>query len=171
MPKEATAFRTVVTAGAISGSLDISAAFIRAGLSGISPARVLRFIASGLLGPQAFTGGAAAAACGALAHFTIAFTASLVFYLASRRLSFLADRPIISGALYGIAVWAVMNMVVVPLSAVPHRGQSAEDVIIGAVILIFCIGLPNSFIVRWSAKSQAHPIPLALPKQEPSALR
>ncbi|HEY6333609.1 MAG TPA: hypothetical protein VI756_30100 [Blastocatellia bacterium] len=142
--------RTVLLAGSVSGTLDLTAAFVKAGIAGIAPARVLRFIASGMVGVRSFNGGAATAALGVAAHFCIAFSASTVFYLASRRFDFLTDRPLVSGALYAIGVYLFMNLVVVPLSATPPRPLSTADIIIGILILIVCIGIPNSLIVRWS---------------------
>jgi hypothetical protein len=142
--------RTVLLAGSISGTLDLTAAFVNAGMSSIAPGRVLRFIASGIVGMRAFTGGAPMEALGAAAHFFIAFSASTVFYLASRRFAFLTNRPLTSGALYAVGVYMFMNLVVVPLSATPPRSRSAADIIIGVLILIVCIGIPNSLIVRWS---------------------
>jgi len=91
---------------------------------------------------------------GLVFHYFIATTWGVVYYLASRRLRFLIDQPIISGLLYGIVVYLFMNFVVIPLSAVPKRATpppiSAR--LIQATILIFCIGLPIAFIVRRFSK-------------------
>ena len=83
--------------------------------------RVLKFIASGLLGAAAFQGGAAIAALGLALHFVIALGAAAVYWAASRRIAFLATHPVPSGLLYGVAVYFFMNLVVIPLSAVPPR--------------------------------------------------
>ena len=84
---------------------------------GIRPAQILRGIASGLLGPKSFHGGWQTAALGAVLHFLIAGSAAGLFYGASRKLRFLTRRPVVSGVLYGIAVYAFMYWVVMPLSA------------------------------------------------------
>jgi len=109
---------------------------------------LLQGIASGLLGPKAFTGGLATALLGLLCHFVIAFGAAAVYLAASRAIPFLLQRAVISGVLYGVAVYFFMNRIVVPLSAAAHRPFSLKLMIIGVVIHIFCVGLPISLSVR-----------------------
>jgi hypothetical protein len=46
--------------------------------------------AAGLIGPRAFQGGAAAYVLGVFLHFFIAVSAAPFYYMASRRMSFLA---------------------------------------------------------------------------------
>src|SRR5215213_2268096 len=83
-------FQPIFLGGLIAGTLDICAAFLTAWLRrGVSPPAVLRFVASGLLGPAALTGDAKTAAIGLALHFLIATGATIVFYLASRKLLFL----------------------------------------------------------------------------------
>src|SRR5215217_1318671 len=136
--------------GLVAGTLDICAAFLTAWLRrGISPATVLRFVASGLLGPTALTGGAKTAAAGLALHFLIATIATVVFYLASRKWLFLIERPIHFGLLYGVAVYLFMNFVVLPLSAVPQRATpTLTSRFIQLLIIMFCIGLPIAAVVR-----------------------
>jgi len=64
----------------------------------------LQSIASGLLGPQAYEGGVATAILGVVLHFVIAIGAAAVFYLLSRKLPFLTQKPILWGPLYGAAI-------------------------------------------------------------------
>ncbi|HEU4770109.1 MAG TPA: hypothetical protein VFS77_22265, partial [Pyrinomonadaceae bacterium] len=53
------AAKPILLAGFVAGTLDIIAACVSAWLrSQTSPVRVLQFIASGVLGPEAFRGGA-----------------------------------------------------------------------------------------------------------------
>ena len=85
-------------------------------------------------------------------HFIIATTWAAVYYLASRRLSFLIDQTIIAGVIYGVFVWLFMNFVVLPLSAVTKRPVPLSSRIIGMLIIVFCIGLPIAFIVRRFSK-------------------
>ena len=115
-------FQPIFWGGLIAGSLDICAAFLAAWLrAGVGPVRVLHFVASGLIGSAAFEGGAKTAVLGLALHFLIATVATIVFYLASRRLLFLLERPVHFGLLYGIAVYLFMNFVVLPLSRIPPR--------------------------------------------------
>ena len=112
--------------------------------------RVLHSVASGLLGPAAFEGGAKTAAIGLLLHYLIATIWTIVFYIASRRLLILIERPVSFGLLYGVAVYLFMNFVVVPLSRVPtpRNPPPLTGRLIQMLIIMFCIGLPIALIVR-----------------------
>jgi hypothetical protein len=140
-------------AGLIAGTLDLAGACLVSWLrAGVTPVRVFQSIASGLYGSSSFTGGAKTAVLGIVLHFFIATTAGALYYFASRRLSFLIDRPIIAGVSYGVVVYLFMNFVVLPLSAVARRPVPLSGRIIGMLIIIFCIGLPIAFIVRHFSK-------------------
>ena len=84
---------------------------------------MLQSIASGVLGLNSYNGGLKTAALGLGLHFIIATGWAAIFYLASRKLKFMVQQPIVSGLLYGIAVYCLMNLVVLPLSAFPHKMQ------------------------------------------------
>src|SRR5580704_11615257 len=88
------ALPAIFFAGLLAGVLDITAAFITWAPQGVPPVRILQGIASGLLGPQAFMEGSAAALLGAALHFLIAFSAAAVFYAARRKIDFMTRRPI-----------------------------------------------------------------------------
>jgi hypothetical protein len=134
----------------LAGTLDITAAFVEAGLEGRSPVSLLQGIAGGLLGMSSFRGGLATAALGAFFHFLIATTAAAVFYLASRKLKFLLKHAIPSGLLYGVAVYVFMSYVVLPISAyhtkiaLPPMSHLIRDV----AVHMFMVGLPISLMVR-----------------------
>ena len=148
--------RTIFYAGAIAGTLDITAACVQWGLHGITPVLVFKGIAAGLLGKGAFRGGASIALLGLALHFLIALGAATVFYLASRKLSFLLRQPVLAGILYGICVYLFMYFLVIPLSRTSTR-YSPDLIAIAILIHIFCIGLPISLIThRLSARSQGN---------------
>ena len=132
----------------IVGTADIVDAFIFFGLRGIRPVRILQGIASGILGRDAFSGGAATAALGALLHYFIAFVIVWVFLAASRRLPDLARRPWLYGPLYGLVVYAVMNYVVIPLSLVATRPRPLAVLANGLLIHMLGVGLPTALIAR-----------------------
>lgn len=82
-------------------------------------------------------------------HFTIAFTAAAIYCLASRRLPFLRDHWLVCGMFYGIAVFLVMNLVVLPLSGLHAAGPyQLRALIQGVVAHMLIIGLPISFSLR-----------------------
>jgi hypothetical protein len=142
-------FQPIFWGGLIAGTLDICAACLTSWLrAGVGPVRVLHSVASGLLGAAAFDGGAKTAVLGLALHFLIATGATVAFYLASRKMMFLIERPVTFGLLYGVAVYAFMNFVVLPLSNVARRPIPVSGRIIGVLIIMFCIGLPIALVVR-----------------------
>lgn len=153
-------YRVIALAGLLAGSLDITAAFVEAGLEGRSPVSLLQGIAGGLLGMSSFRGGLATAALGAFFHFLIATTAAAVFYLASRKLKFLVKHAIPSGLLYGVAVYIFMSCIVLPISA--YHTKIALPTMTGLIrdvaVHMFMVGLPISLMVRkYSDSSSALP--------------
>jgi len=150
VPRPSQAYRAIGCAGLLSGSLDITAALVEAGLEGKSPIHLFQAIAGGLLGMSSFQGGLATAALGAFFHFLIATTAAAVFYLASRKLKFLVKHAIPSGLLYGVGVYIFMSYFVLPISAyhikiaLPPVRHFIRDV----AIHMFMVGLPISLMVR-----------------------
>ena len=149
---EPMAYRVILSAGLLCGVLDLTAAFVNSGLRGASPIRVLQFIGSGWLGSVSFNSGLASASLGLISHFLVAFSASAVFYAASRKLDFLTEQAVISGILYGIAVYWFMNLIVVPLSAAPKLKFSVVSMVTGLAIHMVCVGLPIALTIRWYSK-------------------
>jgi len=142
-------FQPIFWGGLIAGTLDITAAFLTAWFrAGVTPTRVLQFIASGLLGAASFSGGTKTVLLGLALHYLIATVATTVFYLASHKWLFLVERPVMVGLLYGVVVYGFMNFVVLPLSRVQPRPLTLTGFIIGLLTLMFCIGLPIALIVR-----------------------
>ena len=139
--------RAILITGLIVGAMDITSAFIIAISRGSTVTRLLQFVASGLLGQKAFQGGAAAAALGLALHFVIAFAVVIVFYIASQRLAALRRWPVPAGIIYGMVVFAVMNLIVLPLSAARPRHSLTGD-LIQVGIHMFVIGLPTALLLR-----------------------
>jgi uncharacterized membrane protein YagU involved in acid resistance len=147
------ALKSIIIGGLLAGVLDLTAACVTN--YSIGPVRIFQSIASGLLGAESSKGGAWTAILGVFLHFVIAFGATVVFYLASRRIKFLTNQAIISGVLYGIAVYWFMQLVVLPLSAFPYKKQfipEPNQFITGMIVHIFCVGLPIALVVRRYSK-------------------
>ena len=133
------------------GILDILDAFVFFWFrNGVRPTRILHSIAAGLLGREkAVAGGLTTAMLGLGLHFFISFGIVLTYHLASRRIKALTAQPVVFGMLYGLAVYAVMNFVVLPLSAAPPRGVPAGAVLVnGLLIHAFGVGLPAALSAK-----------------------
>jgi hypothetical protein len=115
----------------------------------VPPIRVFQSVAAGLLGRDAFTGGLATAALGGVLHWFIASGVVAVYFLASGKLPALTRRPVLFGALYGIAVYFVMTYVVVALSAAPPpRSWSWTWFLCSLVVHAFLIGVTSALAAR-----------------------
>jgi len=129
------------------GTLDILDAFVFFGLrNGVRPARILQGIAAGVLTrTAALQGGAATAALGLLLHYGIALAIVATYVGVSRRLPVLARRPLLFGPIYGVAVYVVMNTIVVPMSRIGGAFAPAWPVLINGLIIHLCaVGLPSA---------------------------
>jgi hypothetical protein len=138
------ALLAIAVGGGIAGTLDLLQACILF---------VPLAIAGGLLGQEAFHGGVGTYVLGVILHFFIAFSAAAVYYGASRRLVFMKEHSLVCGLFFGGAVEEVMNLIVLPLSALHSRGPyKLHDLILGLLVHMVVVGLPISFSVRRFAK-------------------
>jgi hypothetical protein len=108
--------QAILTGWLLCGVLDITAACVQAWVqAGRTPLEVLRGVASALWGRPAMEAGAGMAAVGLAMHFTVALTATLVFFALSRRVGLLRTAPLwIVGPLYGVIVFCAMNYGTLP---------------------------------------------------------
>ena len=141
------ALRTIVTAGLVVGVLDISSALVIWWQRGVALQHGLQGIAGGLLGAKSYEGGMATVGLGLALHFFIAFVVVSIFYLASRRITFLTKQAVVSGVLYGIGVYIVMYWFVLPKAFPTFRHRLSNEVL-AVAIHIFLIGVPTALIVR-----------------------
>ena len=141
------ALLAIAVGGGIAGTLDLLQACILFGWD------IPLVIAAGLLGRDAFQGGPGTYVLGVLLHFFIACSAAAVYYAASRWLVFMREYPLVCGLFFGAAVQEVMNLVVLPLSALHSRGPyKLHDLILGLLVHMVVVGLPISYSVRRFAK-------------------
>jgi uncharacterized membrane protein YagU involved in acid resistance len=142
-------FKTILLAGFVAGTLDILGAITVYVwiMDRTTITRLLQGIAGGAFGKTAFEGGTAMAICGLAFHFIIAFSFTIFYFILCRYIPFLYKQKILSGLLYGIFAWMVMNLAVLPslnIAPIPHKWDA---ILRGAAILMLCIGLPISLII------------------------
>ncbi|OMQ10552.1 DUF1440 domain-containing protein [[Flexibacter] sp. ATCC 35103] len=142
---------TIFLSGLIAGTLDILAAVIVYAvlLEKTTAIKILKSIASGIFKKDAYTGGSQMAWYGLGLHYIIAFTFAWFYFIIYPYLPFLKKNAIISGFLYGIFVWIVMNLIVLPI-VFPLLPEKHFDfpLLLSILILMFCIGLPIASITR-----------------------
>jgi hypothetical protein len=110
------------------------------------------YIAAGLLGRQVVHGGAPIWVLGMALHFFIAGTWATVYYLASRKLPFMTQYPLIGGVNFGVWVELFMKLVVLPYSGLHNREPIGIDDLALKVLLF---GLPVAYSVHYFAPASA----------------
>ena len=145
--------RAILLGGLCVGLFDILDAIIFFGIRrGMSPGHVFQSVARGLLGPEAFTGGATTIALGALLHFSIAMGVAATCVLLSRWIPGLATKPFVFGPIYGIGVFAFMYLVVLPASRVGWIHFDTLGFVNALGIHMFGIGTPAALAARAAAR-------------------
>ncbi|WP_266158866.1 hypothetical protein [Dyella silvatica] len=129
----------IARATAVAGTLDILSAGIYMVMAGRNPWVAPISIASAIW-PGAQKAGVAAILVGLLLHFAIMLVMVSVFVAIAQRMRWIAVQPMAAGALYGLLLWAVMNLIVLPLrwpALFPHfTSQSLAEQLFSHIVLV-----------------------------------
>lgn len=144
-------WQAILLVGAGVAAADMAVALAYWAMQGVAPARIVQGIAAGWVGREAArAGGVEMVMLGAASHLAIATTMVWAYSAASRRLRLLVEQPLVCGLLYGVATWAAMTLVVVPLSAIvpatvppPVAWRLAHF-----ASHLFIVGVPSAFLAR-----------------------
>ena len=143
------AFHTIALGGLAVGVLDAIAAMVNAWFrGGVAPDRVWQYVASSVVGSEAFAGGVAMAGLGLLLHFCVAFGVATVFYLLARLVPGLIRYAVAAGIVYGVAVYFAMSSAIVPMTLVRQGAFNWYGLISGLIIHVLFVGLPVALIAR-----------------------
>ncbi len=151
--------KAILITGLLAGALDITAAIIHfAIVTQRGPAPIFIYIASGVFGSGAYAEGVNPTMmmlAGLIFHFIIALGWTTVYYVLYPHIAFLGRNAVVSGLLYGIIVWAAMNLLVLPVSNVNRGPIRFPQALIGVAILMVMVGLPVAVRARqfYSTKS------------------
>ena len=144
---KASIWKPTIIATLICGILDAIYPTVLTLLRGRDPAAMWRGVASGPF-PEASQWGPAGAALGLATHFTLMAIMVVVFMLAARERPALLDRPVLSGVVYGLITYVVMNLIVVPLrfgTPLPSAPAEIASQLFAHIVLVW---LPIAFIAR-----------------------
>lgn len=125
--------------GLIAGIIDALAAIV---IYDVNPSAMFKFIASGAFGKTAFSAGPEMIWLGVLFHFLIALFWTALYFVASPALKLYKLSPFVLIPAYGIAIWLVMNLVVLRFSRIGAGPFELSAALTGAAILIFAVSLP-----------------------------
>jgi hypothetical protein len=143
-------YSSIIKAGLIAGTLDICAAMLNFYIrTGNGPEPIFRYIARAAFGDAAKEGGTEYIIAGILFHYLIAFGFTILFFLIYPSLKkWFSPSFIIAGLMYGMIVWCIMNLIVVPSSNIGMGKFTVTGVTREMLILMFCIGLPIAFFSK-----------------------
>jgi hypothetical protein len=137
----------VIVTWLIAGMLDAGVAllfFLSRGNQ--KPGVLFQYIASAVFGPKAFSGGRRMTVLGLCFHFCIALGWVGLYFLLYPWVA--AWGVFFDAVVYGLFVWCVMNLVVVPLSRAVPRPLTLVFVSVNILILVVTIGLPCAYAAR-----------------------
>jgi hypothetical protein len=154
-PTRPNALAAVALAGLAGGLVDFLYASVMFGLLRGKPIyKVWQGVAAGWLGKAAADGGYASAALGVVTHFGIALGMAAAYALAATRLTILYRRPLLSGAIYGVLLYAVMYGAVLPLRfGAPYRWHGLASA--GDLASHVGVGLAIAWVLARRAASRA----------------
>jgi hypothetical protein len=139
-------WKVILLTSLLVGTLDALAAIV---IYRADPIRMFQFIASGAFGAgEAFSGGTLMVILGIIFHYLIAASWVILFFLIYPASAMLKKNKYVTGVVYGIFIWIIMNQVIIPLSEIPQSAFDLKGALIGASILIFAVGLPTSLIIH-----------------------
>jgi hypothetical protein len=136
--------KAIVQIGLLTGTLDALGATIWNYQT--PPATIFKFIASGVFGKQAFSGGTDMVLWGLFFHYLIAFSFTAAFYAMYPSFVRALKNKYVTGIVFAMVTWLITNLAVVPLSRIGWRPMEVDSILTGFVILIFTIGLPIALI-------------------------
>lgn len=139
--------RRVITAALVAGTLDILSAVVYTLIAGKQPINMLKGLASAVLGDDAVKGGAEIALAGLGIHFAIMAVMAAFFVLVADRVPLLKRRWVMAGIAYGIGLWAVMNLIVLPARFGLHP-FTAKGLVQQFFSHIVLVGLPIAWFAR-----------------------
>jgi hypothetical protein len=137
--------------GLIAATLDLSYALIHHSVFGdVAFQRIPQSIASGLIGRDAaLAGGWPTALLGTLLHYFILIVASGIYASVSLKLRVLVRQPWVCGIAFGLAVFAFMRFVVLPLSTIGSPRLPHGQFLVGELLShMIGVGVPIALMAR-----------------------
>jgi len=136
----------ILLGGLIAGTIDIGSAML---INGKSASWILHAIASGLIGVKAsFEGGLQTAALGFALQWAMSLVIAAIYVFASGPIGYLRRAWVVGGLAYGVAIFFVMNYVVVPLSALARFPNFSAAHFVENMAAMLLFGLIVAFFAR-----------------------
>jgi hypothetical protein len=139
--------KSVFIAGILVGilvAIGTTTSFLLSG--GEHPISLLNFVASGIFGEVAFNGDRSLTYIGMMFHFMISIIWAFLLMSFDPVQKIYSKNWLINGALYGVFIWFVMALIVMPLSNAPPVPLTFKSAIVDVTVLVLSAGLPISYL-------------------------
>jgi len=71
---------------------------------------------------------------------------AIIYFMAYPKIGLLRKSKIVMGLIYGLGIWLVMNMLILPFSNIPKGPFDAGLAVVGIVWHMVLVGLPIALI-------------------------
>jgi uncharacterized membrane protein YagU involved in acid resistance len=155
--KKRSLLRAILWAGLLVGTLDIASAFISFSINspGRNPLRILHYIASAVFEKDIAYSENYMLFVGLLCHYIIAYCFTILFMLIYPKINLLSKSRLLTGIIYGVIVWCIMNLLIVPNTRINRYPAWNRQAMIQMGILMIAIGIPLSYIAYNFYKGRA----------------
>lgn len=146
--------RVIGWATLVAGTMDIFYAAIMSMVFGRGVAAMLRTVASGPF-PPATNWGLAGSLLGLFVHFALMAIMATYFVIAAHNWPKILERPILSGIIYGLITYVVMNWIVVPVRfgvPLPPAPMQIASQLFAHIVLV---GIPIALIASRMIRARA----------------
>ena len=141
------AIPATLVGGLVGGVCDL---WVACTLSGLPLLTIGKAVARGWFGREAaMSGGLEVSWIGLASHFAIVLAFAAAFVGASLRAPILRRLWLVTGPVYGAAVFCIMRFVVLPLSAAGYSMPKPPDLYWEIAGHLFLVGLPIALAARW----------------------
>lgn len=144
-PTERNLLGAILAGGFMAATFDFFAAML---IYGGTASGVAKAIARGWYGDGAKAGGTTIEVVGMASHWGILLIAATIFVLTSLRFPILRRMAWITGPLFGVCIYVVMHLVIVPLSAAKSSNPQGIQFVEEFAGHMFVIGLPVALWAR-----------------------
>ena len=141
--------QAILWSGLVAGILDaVAGVIVFFVYFKMNPLQVLQFIASGVHGPSAIDNGSGVpmVIAGMIYHFAISFVVAVIYFYAYPKIGIFSKHKILSGLIYGLGIWLVMNLLVLPNSNIPKAPFDAGLAAVQIIWHMVLVGLPIALI-------------------------
>jgi hypothetical protein len=154
-PAKNTVLMRMLLAAVVAGTLDIGAAAL---INGVNPVTILGGIATVAFPSAPLAGDVLCPVIGLLVQWALSFIIAAIGIGGALRYRELQARWVVTGLLYGVVIFGVMNYLVLPLSRVGHAPHFRPFKFVANLVAMLVFGLIVMAFAKLSVAEQKAPM-------------